>query len=101
VPVIVIATKEQEGDVIQAFRLGASDYLRWPVREADVVSAVERVLKQVRSKSERETLSRQVKQTNQELQRRVRELTIFAVGGCHLLSTRAFCSTRLSRERYT
>jgi signal transduction histidine kinase/DNA-binding response OmpR family regulator len=81
VPVIVIATKEQEGDVIQAFRLGAADYLRWPVREAEVVSAVERVLKQVRSKSERETLSRQLKQTNQELQRRVRELTtIFAVG---------------------
>ena len=75
VPVIVIATKEQEGDVIQAFRLGAADYLRWPVREAEVVSAVERVLKQVRSKSERETLSRQLKQTNQELQRRVRELT--------------------------
>jgi signal transduction histidine kinase/DNA-binding response OmpR family regulator len=81
VPVIVIATKEMEGDVIQAFRLGAADYLRWPVREAEVVSAVERVLKQVRSKSERESLSRQLKQTNQELQRRVRELTtIFAIG---------------------
>jgi len=81
VPVIVIAPKELESDVIQAFRLGAADYLRWPVREAEVVSAVERVLKQVRSKSERETLSRQLKQTNQELQRRVRELTtIFAIG---------------------
>jgi signal transduction histidine kinase/DNA-binding response OmpR family regulator len=81
VPVIVIAPKELESDVIQAFRLGAVDYLRWPVREAEVVSAVERVLKQVRSKSERETLSRQLKQTNQELQRRVRELTtIFAIG---------------------
>jgi signal transduction histidine kinase/FixJ family two-component response regulator len=81
VPVIVIATKELESDVIQAFRLGAVDYLRWPVREAEVVSAVERALKQVRSKSERETLSRQLKQTNLELQRRVRELTtIFAVG---------------------
>ena len=81
VPVIVIAPKEMESDVIQAFRLGASDYLRWPVREAEVVSAVERVLKQVRTKSDREALSRQLKQTNQELQRRVRELTtIFAVG---------------------
>lgn len=81
VPVIVIAPKEMESDVIQAFRLGAADYLRWPVREAEVVSAVERVLKQVRTKSDRESLSRQLKQTNQELQRRVRELTtIFAVG---------------------
>jgi len=80
-PIIVIAQKGMEADVIQAFRLGAADYLLWPIREAEVVSAVERVLKQVRSRLERETLARQLKQTNQELHRRVRELTtIFAVG---------------------
>jgi GAF domain-containing protein len=39
------------------------------------------VLKQVRARREREDLSRQLNQTNQELQRRVRELTtIFALG---------------------
>ncbi|RPI33198.1 MAG: response regulator [Chloroflexota bacterium] len=81
VPIIVIAEKGFEGDVIQAFRLGAADYLSWPVREAEVVSAVERVLKQVRSRREREMLARQLKQTNQELQRRVRELTtLLAIG---------------------
>src|SRR5512145_2598911 len=81
VPVIVLAGKGAEGDVIQAFRLGAADYLIWPVREAEVISAVERVVKQVRSRSDRENLARQLKQTNQELQRRVRELTtIFAIG---------------------
>lgn len=81
VPTIVIAEKGMEGDVIQAFRLGAADYLYWPVREAEVVSAVERVLTQVRARREREMLARQVKQANQELQRRVRELTtIFALG---------------------
>ena len=81
IPVIVLAQKGMEADIIQAFRLGASDYLLWPVREAEVVSAVERVLKQVRSRREREALARQVKQTNEELHRRVRELTtIFAVG---------------------
>jgi two-component system NtrC family sensor kinase len=80
-PFIVIARKGMEGDVIQAFRLGASDFLNWPVREAEVVSAVERALKQVRARRERETLARQLNQTNQELQRRVRELTtIFAIG---------------------
>jgi two-component system NtrC family sensor kinase len=80
-PVIVIAQKDTEGDLIQAFRLGASDYLLWPMREAEVVSAVERVIRQVRSKRERETLARQLKQTNDELQQRVRELTtIFAIG---------------------
>lgn len=80
-PVIVIAQKGMEGDLVQAFRLGAADYLLWPMREAEIVSAVERVLKQVRSRRERVTLARQLKQTNDELQQRVRELTtIFAIG---------------------
>ena len=81
IPVIVIASKGLEGDVIQAFRLGASDYLISPIREAEVVSAVERALKQVRERKEKELLAKQLQQTNQELQRRVRELTtIFAIG---------------------
>ena len=80
-PVIVIAEEGMEGDVIQAFRLGASDYLSWPVREAEVVSAVERALGQVRAEHERERLSQQLEKTNSELQRRVRELTtIFGIG---------------------
>lgn len=81
VPIIVVANKGMEGAVIQAFRLGASDYLVSPIREAEVVSAVERALKQVRERKEKEQLARQLNQTNQELQRRVRELTtIFAIG---------------------
>jgi len=80
-PVIVIAQKGMESDLVQAFRLGAADYLLWPTREAEIVSAVERVFKQVRARRERETLARQLKQTNNELQQRVRELTtIFAIG---------------------
>jgi len=88
VPVIVLAPKGMEGDVIQAFRLGAADFLGWPVREAEVVSAVERILKQVRARREREMLARQLNQTNQELQRRVRELTtIFAIGKAVISAT--------------
>lgn len=81
IPVIVIAEKGSENDVIQAFRVGANDYLSWPAREAEVVSAVERVLKQVRARKEREQLEKQLNQLNQQLQQRVRELTtIFAIG---------------------
>jgi DNA-binding response OmpR family regulator len=81
VPVVVIAEKGQETTVIQAFRLGGTDYLLWPAREAEVVSAVERGLKQVRERRVRQRLDLQLKETNQELQRSVRELTtIFAVG---------------------
>jgi DNA-binding response OmpR family regulator len=80
-PMIVLAEKGQESHIIQAFRLGASDYLMLPVREAEVVSSVERALKQVRESRAREKLDAQIKQTNMELQRRVRELsTIFSVG---------------------
>jgi len=81
VPIIVMTEKGMENDVIQAFRLGASDYLTSPIREAEVVSAVERVLKQVRARRERESLTRQLNKINEELHRRVRELTtIFALG---------------------
>ncbi len=81
VPFIVITQKGNEARVIQAFRLGASDYIAWPAREPEIVSVVERVLKQGRERRERQKLDQQLKQTNEELQRRVRELTtIFSIG---------------------
>ena len=81
VPIIVLAEQDKEGDILDAFRLGASDYLTWPIREAEVLTVVERVLKQVRSRREKDLLARQLNQTNSELQQRVRELTtIFAMG---------------------
>lgn len=80
-PLIVLAEKGQEQNIIQAFRLGATDVLLWPARDAEVVSVVERVLKQVREKHARNGLDAQIKQINEELQRKVRELTtIVAVG---------------------
>jgi signal transduction histidine kinase/FixJ family two-component response regulator len=88
IPIIVIAPHGMESDVIQAFRLGATDFVLWPIREAEVVSAVERVLRQGRARREREALAQQLNQTNQELQRRVRELTtIFAIGKAVISTT--------------
>lgn len=81
IPVIALSAKGAERDIIQAFRLGAVDFLLWPAREAEIVSAVERILKQVRARREREALARQLHQTNQELQRRVRELTTLSAIG--------------------
>ncbi len=80
-PVIVMTTKGNENDVIQAFRLGAADYLIWPAREPEIINAVERVLRQVHERRERNQLAGQLQQANQELQARVRELTaIFGIG---------------------
>ena len=74
-PVIVIAEKGQEHDAIQAFRLGATDVMFWPLRDAEVVSIVERALRQTQETRERQKLDRQLKVTNDELQRRLRDMT--------------------------
>ena len=74
-PVIVIAEKGQESDAIQAFRLGASDVIFWPVRDAEVVSIVERALRQTRESRERQKLDRQLDSMNSQLQKRLRDLS--------------------------
>ncbi len=74
-PMIVIAEKGQEMDAIHAFRLGASDVLFWPLRDAEVVSIVERALRQTQEARERQRLDRQLRAMNDELQRRLRDLT--------------------------
>lgn len=74
-PVIVIAEKGQENDAIQAFRLGAVDVMFWPLRDAEAVSIVERALRQTQEARERQKLDRQLKATNEELQKRLRDMT--------------------------
>jgi DNA-binding response OmpR family regulator len=73
-PLLVVAGKGQEQDIIQAFRLGAADYIPWPAREAEVVSAVERVLGRVHDLRDRQQLDLKLSEVNNELQRRVRQL---------------------------
>ena len=81
IPVIVLARKGQETDIIQSFRLGAVDTMIWPLKEPEVINVVERVLKSVRERKQRDQLVQQLQHTNQELQQRVRELTtLFALG---------------------
>lgn len=80
-PVLVTAGKGMEADAIQAFRLGARDYLVKPVREAEVVAAVERALNEVRLRHQREQLESELAESNRQLERRVRELTtLFGIG---------------------
>lgn len=74
-PLLVIANKGQEQDIIQAFRLGAADYLLWPARDAEVLSAVERVLRRVHDLHDRQRLDLKLSEINHELQSKVRELT--------------------------
>jgi two-component system NtrC family sensor kinase len=81
VPVVVMASEGMEEDIIHAFRLGAADYLTMPIREAEVASVVERVLKQVRERRGREHRIEQLDQANQKLKQRVHDLSIlFSIG---------------------
>lgn len=75
VPLVVIAEKGQEEDILQAFRLGAVDYLHWPARDAEVVSVVERALRMTREGRVSARLDKQLQNVNAELQRKVSELT--------------------------
>ena len=80
-PVIALARQGDDTHITQAFRLGASDLLIWPFKEAEVLTVVERALKQTHASQEREMLARKLKETNVELQQRVRELTtIYNIG---------------------
>jgi CheY-like chemotaxis protein len=81
VPLVVLAEKGQEQDIIQAFRVGAVDYLFWPARDAEVVAVVERSLRQTREGRARQKLDLQLQTVNSELQRKVAQLTtILAIG---------------------
>src|SRR5688572_6172635 len=88
-PLLVIAGKGQEQDVIQAFRLGAAAYLLWPARDAEVVSVVERVLQRVHEQQDRQRLGLKLNETNQELQRNAREVNAMINIGKAVISANA------------
>jgi two-component system NtrC family sensor kinase len=55
--------------------LGASDVIFWPARDAEVVSVIERALRQTQEARERQKLDRQLKAMNEQLQHKLRDLT--------------------------
>jgi FixJ family two-component response regulator len=80
-PILALANKGQEHDIIQAFRLGAADYIFWPARDAEVLSAVERVLSRVHEVRDRQRLDSQLIAIHQQFQRMLRELnTLINIG---------------------
>ncbi len=81
IPFIVLAEETKEGDILQAFRLGAADFLSYPTQETEVVATVERVLKQVRARQERQALINQLSRLNQELEKQINDLTTLINAG--------------------
>lgn len=85
-PVIVIAAHGQENSIIQAFRLGASDYLILPFQETEVITVLEHTLEQVRSRRQREKVTGQLRGANEDLQRRLQEMNSLNLIGKTILA---------------
>jgi K+-sensing histidine kinase KdpD len=86
-PVIVIANKGQETDILQSFRLGAVDFLICPIRETEVINVLEKTLNKQRERIDLEISSQQLDQTKAAMARQLRDFSeIFSISKL-LLST--------------
>lgn len=86
-PVIVETKRGQESSAIDCFRLGATDYLTKPLREAEALRVIEHGLEEVRLRHERRDLLERLQQTNQQLEARLNALTTLASVGKTVSST--------------
>jgi two-component system NtrC family sensor kinase len=80
-PVIVTTDEGGEALAVEAFRLGAKDYLTKPFREAEVIATVERALDEIRLRYERDDLTESLRSANESLEHRlIEERTLIAIG---------------------
>src|SRR5262245_45167662 len=81
IPVIVMTFHGSETLAVQAFRLGAKDYILKPFTDVEMLEAMERALTEVRLRQERDELTRRLLTSNRELEKHLRELnTLFGLG---------------------
>ena len=73
---VVIARKGQENDILQAFRMGADDYIIWPARETEVVTVIERCLQQSRDDLESYEQNINLQETNREAEQNLQDFSI-------------------------
>ncbi|MBN2304798.1 MAG: response regulator [Anaerolineae bacterium] len=80
-PIIVMEDSSEKRSAVEAFRLGATDYVTKPIREPEVLAAVERGLAEIRLRRQRDDLIAKLQTTNRELESRVKELTtLYEIG---------------------
>lgn len=71
IPTIVLTAYGSEQEILEAFRLGAKDFLQKPFSVDEVWAAIETALAEERLRRERENLTQALAQANQRLQRQV------------------------------
>lgn len=81
IPVIFTTVHESPDLIVQAFRLGARDYVLKPFAPQEMQEAIRRVLSSAKLRVERDRLTRQLVDANRQLQHQLQELnTIYAIG---------------------
>jgi two-component system NtrC family sensor kinase len=75
-PVILMTFHGSEETAVQAFRLGARDYIIKPYEMQEMLDAIDRALREVRLRRERDRLTEGLRKVNRQLERRVQELNI-------------------------
>ena len=75
IPAIVLTARGYEQAALQAFRLGARDFLQKPFQASEVRSVVENALTEKRLRQEKENLTQALAETNQRLQQQVHNWT--------------------------
>jgi len=76
IPVIFTTVRESVELVVQAFRLGARDYVIKPFTPQEMQEAIQRVLAATTLRAERDQLTQQLMEANQQFQRQLQELNI-------------------------
>jgi len=71
IPVIVISAYGSEQTILDAFRLGAKDFLQKPFNMSEVQSAIENALTEERLRREKNNLTQALAQASRRLQRQV------------------------------
>jgi two-component system NtrC family sensor kinase len=81
IPVIVLTGHGSERLAVQAFRLGARDYVPKPYEPQTILDSVERALRESRLRNERDQLTEKLLKANQTLQRQLQEINaLYAIG---------------------
>ncbi|MBU0702239.1 MAG: response regulator [Chloroflexi bacterium] len=81
IPIIFTTVHDSPELVVQAFRLGARDYVMKPFGPAEMLEAIQRVFSATRLIEERDQLTQQLLEANQQLERQLQELNaIYTIG---------------------
>lgn len=81
IPVILMTFHGSEDAAVQAFRLGAKDYIIKPYKVEEMQKVIERALTESRLRRERDALNESISLVNRQMERQVKELNVlFNIG---------------------